>query len=100
MLKPVIDIAVPALVIVTMFAVGLGLTVSDFRRVARNPRLVAAASAGQLVLLPMIALVLVRSLGLSPSIKKGMLLVAACPAGSMANLYAQLAQANVALSVT
>src|SRR5438045_5256212 len=100
MLKPVLDIGVPALVILTMVAVGLGLTLDDFRRVIRKPRLVAAASVGQLVFLPLIALVLVRSLGLSPSVEKGMLLVAACPAGSMANLYSHLAKANVALSVS
>src|SRR5205823_2889514 len=52
MLKPVLDIAVPALVILTMVAVGLGLTVDDFRRVVRNPRLVAAVTAGQLLFLP------------------------------------------------
>ena len=100
MLKPVLDIGVPALVILTMVVVGLGLTVGDFRRVAGMPGLVAAATVGQLVFLPLIALVLVRSLGLSPSVEKGMLLVAACPAGSMANLYGQLARANVALSVS
>src|SRR5437773_2638551 len=100
MLKPVLDIGVPALIILTMVVVGLGLTVGDFRRVVSKPGLVAAATVGQLVCLPLIALVLVRSLGLSPSVEKGMLLVAACPAGSMANLYGLLARANVALSVT
>jgi bile acid:Na+ symporter, BASS family len=100
MLKPVLDIGVPALVILTMVAVGLGLTVGDFRRVVSMPGLVAAATVGQLVFLPLIALVLVRSLGLSPAVEKGMLLVAACPVGSMANLYGHLAKANVALSVT
>jgi bile acid:Na+ symporter, BASS family len=100
MLKPVLDIGVPALVILTMVAVGLGLTVGDFRRVARMPGLVVAATVGQLVSLPLIALVLVRSLALSLSVEKGMLLVAACPAGSMANLYGHLARANVALLVS
>jgi bile acid:Na+ symporter, BASS family len=100
MLKPVLHIGVPALVILTMVVVGLGLTVGDFRRVVSKPGLVAAATVGQVVCLPLIALVLVRSLGLSPSVEKGMLLVAACPAGSMANLYGHQAKANVALSVT
>jgi BASS family bile acid:Na+ symporter len=100
MLKPVHDIGVPALVILTMVVVGLGLTVGDFRRVVSKPGLVATATVGQVVCLPLIALVLVRSLGLTPSVEKGMLLVAACPAGSMTNLYGHLARANVALSVT
>jgi BASS family bile acid:Na+ symporter len=98
--KTVLDTGIPALVFLTMVVVGLGLTADDFRRVGRQPRLVAAATVGQLVFLPLIALILVRSLGLSPSVEKGMLLVAACPAGSMANLYTYLARANVALSVS
>jgi bile acid:Na+ symporter, BASS family len=100
MLKPIIDVGVPALVIRTMVAVGLGLTVGDFRRVLRTPGLVVAATVGQLVFLPLIALVLIRSLPLSSSVEKGMLLVVACPDGSMANFYGQLAKANVALSVS
>jgi BASS family bile acid:Na+ symporter len=100
MLKPVLDIAVPALVFLMMAVVGLGLTAEDFRRVARRPGLVAAATLGQFVWLPLIGLVLVRSLGLSPLVEKGVLLVAACPAGSMANFYNYLARANVALSVS
>ena len=100
MFKVVLDIAVPALVCLLMVVVGLGLTADDFRRVVRQPRHVAAATVGQLVFLPIIALLLVRSLGLSPSVEEGMLLVAACPAGSMANFYNYLARANVALSVS
>ena len=100
MLQPVLDIGVPALVILTMVAVGLGLTAGDFRRVLGMPGLVAAATLGQVVFLPLIALVLVRYLALSPSVEKGVLLVAACPAGSTANVYGHLARANVALSVS
>src|SRR5436305_8958797 len=100
MLKPVVDIAVPAIVVLAMTAVGLGLTVDDFRRVARRPGVVAAATVGQLVFLPLIGLALVRCLGLSPPVGKGLLLVVACPAGPMANLYSHLARARVALSVT
>src|SRR5207253_3212110 len=100
MLKPVVDVAVPVLVVVTMIVVGLGLTPGDFRRVARAPRLVAAATAGQALLLPLAALGLVRCLALSPPVATGVLLVAACPAGSMANLYAYLARAHMALAVS
>jgi BASS family bile acid:Na+ symporter len=100
MLKPVVDIAVPALVVLAMAVVGLGLTPDDFRRVARRPGVVAAATVGQLVVLPLIGLALVRCLRLSPAVGKGLLLVVACPAGPMANLYCHLARTRVALSVT
>jgi BASS family bile acid:Na+ symporter len=83
-----------------MVIVGLELTADDFRRIARRPGTVAAATVGQLVLLPAIGLLLVRCLSLQPAIAGGMLLVVACPSGSMGNVYAYLGRANVALSVT
>jgi bile acid:Na+ symporter, BASS family len=100
MLKSVVDVGVPALVFFGMVVVGMGLTVDDFRRVARNWRTVSAATLGQIVLLPVIGWLLVRCFGLESNMAQGVLLVAACPSGTMANIYAYLARANVALSVT
>jgi BASS family bile acid:Na+ symporter len=88
------------MVFLAMAAVGVGLTAEDLRRAVRQRRLVVVATVGQAVCLPLIALALAALLGLSSSLEKGMLLVAACPAGSMANLYNLLARSNVALSVT
>ena len=53
-----------------------------------------------MVLLPFFAWLLVRSLQLEPTMAAGLLLVAACPCGAMANIYTHLGQANLALSVT
>src|SRR5262245_3416477 len=78
----------------------MGLTTDDFRRVARQPGTVVVATVGQFVLLPVIGWLLVRSLKVQPAIAQGVLLVAACPSGAMANVYTYLARANVALSVT
>jgi BASS family bile acid:Na+ symporter len=100
MLKIVVDAGVPALVFFAMVVVGMDLTAEDFRRVARQPGTVVAATVGQVVLLPLIGWLLVRGLDPQPAIAQGMLLVAACPSGAMANVYTYLARANVALSVT
>ena len=61
---------------------------------------IVAAAVGQFVLLPVIGCLLVRCIDLQPAIARGVLLVAACPSGAMANVYTDLARANVALSVT
>lgn len=100
MLRAVIDVCVPILVFAAMFVVGVELTADDFRRVARRPGIVAAATLGQFVILPVIAWALVSCLRLQPTIISGLLLVAACPSGAMANVYTYLARSNVALSVT
>jgi bile acid:Na+ symporter, BASS family len=98
-LKTVVDAGVPVLVFFTM-VVGMELTTDDFRRVARKPGIVVAATAGQFVLLPVIGWILVRYLNFQPAIVQGVLLVAGCPSGGLANVSRYLARANVALSVT
>jgi bile acid:Na+ symporter, BASS family len=100
LLKTVVDTGVPVLVFFTMVVVGMELTIQDFRRVARRPGTVVVAIMAQFVLLPLIGWLLVRCLDLQPAIAQGLLLVAVCPSGAMANVYTHLARANVALSVT
>jgi BASS family bile acid:Na+ symporter len=99
-LATILNVGVPVLVFSTMLVLGMELTADDFRRVARQPATIVAATLGQFVVLPAIGWLLVRCLELQPGIGRGVLLVAACPSGSMANLYTRLAGANVALSVT
>jgi hypothetical protein len=45
-LKLIVDAGVPALVLSAMVVVGMELTADDFRRVARQPATVVAATAG------------------------------------------------------
>jgi BASS family bile acid:Na+ symporter len=99
-LKSIVDIGVPILVIFAMLVVGMGLSVADFRRVAYRPGTILLAIVAQSLLLPMIGWLLANGLGLQPTVAVGMLLVAACPSGAMANIYTQLARGDVALSVT
>ena len=53
MLKTVVDAGVPARVFFAA-VVGMDLTPDDFRRVARQPRIVVAVTAGQFLVLPVI----------------------------------------------
>ena len=59
-----------------------------------------AGMLGQLVLLPLLAYVLVRALGLEPAIAIGVMLIACCPGGSSSNVFSKLAGGDVALSVS
>jgi BASS family bile acid:Na+ symporter len=100
MLKTAVDITTPVLAFLLLSLVGLELTANDFRRVARRFRVVALATAAQVVLWPLAAALLLAGLPLPPYVGAGLLLVAACPSGGMANFYAYLGRANLALSVT
>jgi BASS family bile acid:Na+ symporter len=98
--KAAVDAGVPVLVFCTMVIVGMEQTAAEFRRVARQPLTAVAATVGQCAFLPVLGWLLLRCLHLQPALAQGVLLVAACPSGGMANVYTYLARANVALSVT
>ena len=58
------------------------------------------ATLGQLILVPLIATVLVLVFNPAPAMIAGLVLVAACPGGTISNFYTCLAKANSALSLT
>lgn len=94
------SVGLPAALAVIMFGLGLGLTAADFGRVVREPRAVAAALGAQLVLLPAICFGLVVALDLDPVLAVGMMLLAASPGGTTANLFSHLFRGDVALNLT
>jgi len=87
-------------VVFCMTVVGLDLTLEDFRRVTRHPRLVGVGVLGPVLGLPPLAVALGHALALPPAVAEGMVLVAACPTAILSNLYTALARGTVALSVT
>ena len=99
-MKTVIGVALPLILILAMFIVGLDLNGADFRRIGRQPRTLILGLAGQALVLPGLALVLVWAMAPPPATVAGLLLIAACPGGGISNYYAHLAGANVALSVS
>jgi len=99
-MEPFVDTAIPIVTFLMMIAVGHGLTVSDLFRSVTDLRAVVTATLGQLILLPLIATVLVLVFNPAPAIIAGLVLVAACPGGTISNFYTCLAKANSALSLT
>ncbi|MFY1584738.1 bile acid:sodium symporter family protein [Micromonospora sp. WMMD734] len=85
---------------IVMLGIGLSLTVEDFRRVARHPRVVLICLGCQMLLLPVVCLGLVTAFDLRPELAVGMMLLAASPGGSTAGLYSHLFRGNVALNVS
>ncbi len=83
-----------------MFGLGLSLTVADFARVARHPRVVTIALACQLLILPAVAFGLVLLFDLPPLLAVGMMVLAASPGGTTANLFSHLYRGDVALNIT
>jgi BASS family bile acid:Na+ symporter len=94
------SVGLPIALAVIMFGLGLGLTVADFRRVGKHPRAVVVALTCQLALLPAVCFGLVKLFDLDPLLAIGMLLLAASPGGTTANLYSHLFRGDVALNIT
>jgi BASS family bile acid:Na+ symporter len=97
---PLATVFLPLALAFIMFGLGLSLTVDDFRRVRRHPRAVVVAMSCQLLLLPGVCLALVIAFDLSPVLAVGMMLLAASPGGTTANLYSHLFGGDVALNIT
>ena len=92
--------ALPIALAVIMFGLGLDLTLQDFARIGRRPKPVVVALACQLFLLPLICFGLVILFALPPLLAVGMMLLAASPGGTVANLYSHLFRGDVALNIS
>ena len=93
-------IGLPVALAIVMFGLGLDLTPRDFGRVGREPKAVLVALACQLLLMPAIAFGLVVAFGLPGLLGVGMMLLAASPGGTNANLFSHLFRGDVALNIT
>ncbi|NOR34575.1 MAG: bile acid:sodium symporter family protein [Bacteroidales bacterium] len=87
------------LAIITM-GMGLSLTDKDFRNIFLQPKAVIIGLCCQMVLLPLIAWLIVRSINIDPLFKVGLMIIAACPGGATSNLITYLLRGNVALSIS
>lgn len=97
---PLLTVFLPAALGIIMLGLGLSLTVADFTRVARFPKPVMVGLACQVLLLPVACFFLAKGFGLAPVMAVGMMLLAASPGGTTANLYSHLAHGDVALNIT
>ena len=98
--SPLTLIGLPIALGIIMFGLGLSLTPSDFVRVGRQPKAAAVALACQLLLLPAVCFALVLIFQLPPILAVGMMLLAASPGGTTANLYSHLFRGDVALNIS
>ena len=90
----------PVCLALIMFSLGLGLSLSDFKRVMTTPRDFLVGFFGQVIILPIIAFILIHIISISPEIALGLMVVAAAPGGVTSNILTKFANGDVALSVT
>jgi BASS family bile acid:Na+ symporter len=99
-MKTILDIGILLINVLIMIAVGMDLDGRQFATVARQKVKLILVLVTPTLVLPALALYLSRLMHLPAYLTGGILLLAACPVGDIANLYALLARSNVALCVT
>ena len=85
---------------IIMFGVSLGITLDDFKRLFKNPKILFTGIISQFFLLPLVTFIFIKLINPMPSIALGMMMVAACPGGNVSNFMTQMAKGNAALSVS
>jgi bile acid:Na+ symporter, BASS family len=96
----VTNVILPLALAFIMFSLGLGLTIKDFARVARQPKDFLAGLLSQVILLPIVGFALASSLPVSPEIALGVMIIAAAPGGVTSNILTSFGRGDVALSIS
>ncbi|MFC9428034.1 bile acid:sodium symporter family protein [Streptomyces sp. NPDC056987] len=94
------SVLLPGVLAVVMFGLGLGLEVLDFERVIREPKAVLVALAIQCLALPCLCFALLFAFQVPGELAVGMMILAASPGGTMANIFSHFSGGDVALNVT
>lgn len=95
-----VNVVLPLGLAFIMFSLGIGLTVDDFKRVAKRPVAFFTGAVCQIVLVPVVAFVLIQLFGLTAELAVGVMILSFCPGGVTSNIICKLAKGDVALSVS
>lgn len=98
----VTDVLLPLVLAVMMFGMGMSTPARLFGEVARRPRGLLLGLAGQLLVLPLIAIAVVVAFdvtGMERDIALGLLLLGALPGGATSNVLAHICRGDTALSI-
>ena len=90
----------PIILALIMLGLGLGLKISDFIRVLKNPKDFFVGFFSQIIILPFVAFLLIVILKIPPEIAIGVMIIAAAPGGVTSNILTKFANGDVALSIT
>ncbi|SHN02951.1 bile acid:sodium symporter family protein [Polaribacter sp. KT 15] len=85
---------------IIMFGVALGISIDDFKRLLKNPKILFVGVLSQFILLPAFTFLIILLLKPYPSFALGMMMIAACPGGNVSNFFSKMAGGNAALSVS
>ena len=83
-----------------MFALGLNLSIKKFLKVLKNYKTLLTGLICQIIILPIIGLIAISLIELTPKFQFGIFLLLIMPSAAMSNYATKLIDANVPLSIT
>ncbi|KJK22681.1 bile acid:sodium symporter [Burkholderiaceae bacterium 16] len=93
-------IALPVALAIIMLGLGLHLRLEDFKRILVQPKAITMGLLAQALLLPALCFFICKAFGLSAELSVGLMLLAASPGGTTANLFSHLFKGDVALNIS
>lgn len=91
---------IPYLLGLIMLGMGLTMSLNDFKLVLTRPKDVLFGIVLRYIIMPVVAFLVAKLLGLPPALAAGLILVGACPSGTASNVMTFIAKGDTALSVT
>jgi BASS family bile acid:Na+ symporter len=91
---------IPYLLGLIMLGMGLTMSLNDFKLVLTRPKDVLFGILLRYIIMPVVAFLVAKLLGLPPALAAGLILVGACPSGTASNVMTFIAKGDTALSVT
>ncbi|RYZ78171.1 MAG: bile acid:sodium symporter family protein, partial [Proteobacteria bacterium] len=93
-------IFLPIALSIMMLGMGINLSLKDFRLILEKPRLVLIGLVTQVIGMPLIAWAIAIMSGLTPELAIGLVLIVACPIGTIANVMVHIAKGDSAYSIS
>ena len=90
----------PICLALIMLGLGLGLTITDFKRVFKQPKDFMVGFICQMIVLPIVAFILIKIFNTPIELALGVMIIAAAPGGVTSNVLTKFANGDVALSVS
>jgi len=95
-----VDILISLVLALIMFGIGLSLTFQNFRNIFVYPKAVLTGLTGQMIALPVIAILFGFVFDWQPELKVGLLILAVSPGGTTSNFITYLLNGHTALSIS
>jgi BASS family bile acid:Na+ symporter len=95
----VINLLLSVTIFLIMISIGSSIELRDLKETFRRPKKLILGLLLQIILFPLFAFLISNISGLSPEYKIGLVILAACPGGTLSNFISYLVKADTPLSV-